>query len=217
MYDFNEAYFLVELEHMRNGEKSELLDALLSYDKPIPSIFNSLFNRYNNYWDVPNWVVERVLEKHEEHLIDHIRYEAFRHKGESFQECDNRLTGKFVNETGSPLFVYKSVNPKEHIDEVYMNLIADELVRLDDFVPPKFIPLFSWEKRRKWLEDNDRQDIIKQQSFYASRTKVRYGDERSLFEMETIKEFLEKYPKYSKLVYADFYKALRKLQKEVGK
>lgn len=47
--------------------------------------------------------------------------------------------------------------------------------------------------------------------------KVRYGDERSLFEMETIKEFLEKYPKYSKLVYADFYKALRKLQKEVGK
>jgi hypothetical protein len=204
MYDFNENYWLVEVEHMKNYEESELLDTLLSYDKPIPEMFYSLFNKYRNYWDVPKWVVKKVLEKHEEHLTEHIRYEAFRHKGESFQECDDRLKEQFVKETGSPLFVYKSVDPKGYIDEVYMNLIADELVQLDDFVPPEFIPLFSWEKRRKWLEDNDKQEIIRQQSLYGSRWKVRYGDERSLFEMETIKEFLEKYPKYSKLVYADF-------------
>lgn len=120
MYDFNEEYFQVEVEHMRNGENSELLDTLLSYDKPLPSVFSSLFNSHVNSYDVPRNIVNKFLEKHEDNLINHIRLESFKFKEESFGECDDRLMSQFVKETGSPLFGYTAVNPKDYMDSVYI-------------------------------------------------------------------------------------------------
>lgn len=46
------------------------------------------------------------------------------------------------------------------IDEVFLNLIQDELIELDDFVPPLFLTNYGISKRNHWIRENNKQNII---------------------------------------------------------
>lgn len=105
------------------------------------------------------------------------------------------------------------------VDEVYANLIGDELVTLDDFIPPSFIPPMHLYKRNRWLKENNKNDIIKCNKEYKHELfRLEYEPtKRTIFIMELMIDFVEVYPQYSGLLkdINDFKKHLGNLKKEV--
>lgn len=105
------------------------------------------------------------------------------------------------------------------VDEVYANLIGDELVTLDDFVPPSFIPASVLYKRNRWLKENNKKDIMKYNKEYKHELfrLENLHPHRLIFIMELMLEFVESYPQYSDLLkdIDDFKKHLWNLKKEL--
>lgn len=105
------------------------------------------------------------------------------------------------------------------VDEVYANLIGDELVTLDDFVPPMFIRGSYVLKRNRWLKENNKKDIMKcnkeykHELFRLENLHLR----KIIFIRELMLEFVESYPQYSDLLkdIDDFKKHLWNLKKEL--
>lgn len=114
--------------------------------------------------------------------------------------------------------------PLRCIDEVYVNLIQDELIELEDFVPPRFLTSTSVSKRNRWIKESNNQWIHELNRKYKRTcwglTIVKEGEPKTelfIFISETIKEFIEKYLQYSQLIndWDVFGKRLWKLKKEV--
>ena len=69
-----------------------------------------------------------------------------------------------------------------YIDEDYLYSIIDELITLDDFVPPSLIPIDKITERNNWLKNNDKQVIMHMNRLYKGefRTKSEYGEKMKL-------------------------------------
>lgn len=104
------------------------------------------------------------------------------------------------------------------VDEVFANLIGDELVTLDDFIPPMFVPERIIKKRNLWIKDNNKNDLIRCNREYKHELfRLEYNNtRRTIFIMELMLEFVESYPQYSDLLkdIDDFKKHLWNLKKE---
>ena len=106
------------------------------------------------------------------------------------------------------------------VDKVYSNLINEELIFLDDFIPPIFLSEYAISKRMlRFLEEEN-----------VELTELDWRYHEELFNSDSIKEsvlfvigemvyFLEKYPQYSQLIpdYDAFVKYREKLLKELKK
>lgn len=105
------------------------------------------------------------------------------------------------------------------VDEVFANLIGDELVTLDDFIPPMFVPERIIKKRNLWIKDNNKNDLIRCNREYKHELfRLEYNNtRRTIFIMELMLEFVESYPQYSDLLkdIDDFKKHLWNLKKEL--
>lgn len=84
------------------------------------------------------------------------------------------------------------------VDEVYANLISDELVSLDDFIPPSFIPASVIWKRNRGLKENGKKDFIHcNREYKHDLFRLEYEPtQRTIFIMELMLEFIEAYPQY---------------------
>lgn len=100
MYEFNTDYFKENL----SNQDSELVKALLDYDGVLPCQLSYPLNIYINPLNLPRDVLYKIREKHDQKLIEHSRYEAFKLPGESFGECDDRLIKELLDVTGLPIF-----------------------------------------------------------------------------------------------------------------
>lgn len=114
--------------------------------------------------------------------------------------------------------------PLRFIDEVYANLIQDELVELEDFIPPRFLSSTTISKRNRWIKENNKQWIHELNRKYKLKCFglriVEEGEPKNelfIFISETIKEFIDKYPQYSQLIidYDAFEEYLWNLKKEL--
>ncbi len=110
------------------------------------------------------------------------------------------------------------------IDEVFLNLIQDELIELDDFVPPLFLTNNGINKRNRWIRENNKQNIINLNKEYKLESFglgiVNEGEfpiELYIFRYEAMKNFINKYPQYSQLIKDRdaFEKRLWELKKEL--
>lgn len=105
------------------------------------------------------------------------------------------------------------------VDEVFANLIGDELVTLDDFIPPMFVPARIIKKRNLWIKDNNKKDIILyNKEYHLNLFRLEYEPtQRTIFIMELMLEFVEAYPQYSDLIkdIDDFKRHLWNLKKEL--
>jgi len=198
-YDFNEDYLRNEIINYEKNRHSELFDVLLDYDDPLPSWFNTIFNEYRNTYGVPTEIINQVQNKHGENFLTHIRYEGFVLKDETWHDCDDRLMENWIKKTHNPLFILKTVDPNDFVDHVYSNLIADELIGLGVFVPPIFLPYSKTDALVDSLNNNH--EVLRDEyRLYSSRGSARLGNERNLFIMESMKEFISSYPEYSDLI-----------------
>lgn len=105
------------------------------------------------------------------------------------------------------------------VDEVFANLIGDELVTLDDFIPSMFVPERIIKKRNLWIKYNNKNDLIRCNREYKHELfRLEYNNtRRTVFIMELMLEFVESYPQYSDLLkdIDDFKKHLWNLKKEL--
>ena len=87
------------------------------------------------------------------------------------------------------------------VNEKYADLIGEELVTLDDFIPPCFITARFIVKRNRWLKENNKRDLIRSNREYKlGWFRLESGSNRTIFDMETMLTFIEKYPGYSQLI-----------------
>ena len=101
MYKLNIDYFK---ENM-NDRDSDLVKALLDYDGVLPIALDYPLNININPLNLPSDVLYQVRDKHDVKLIENGRYEAFKLPGESFSECNARLTKELLEATGLPIFI----------------------------------------------------------------------------------------------------------------
>lgn len=99
----------VNIDYLRaevGNPTSELWDKLLKYDGVLPNDLFEFFNPNINFLDlnIPLYVKQAIMRKHEENWVNHRRYELFNKPGESFSDCDNRLIQELVDKTGLPIF-----------------------------------------------------------------------------------------------------------------
>lgn len=99
--ELNWEYIESERKNIEENSKSELVDAILDYDNPLPDYLYDIFN-YSSF--MPSSVCGVIMKKHETNWVLHRRYEHFKKEGETFKECDNRLIKEFLNKTGLPIF-----------------------------------------------------------------------------------------------------------------
>ncbi|WP_048812326.1 hypothetical protein [Methanobrevibacter ruminantium] len=102
------------------------------------------------------------------------------------------------------------------VDDVYSCQINDDLINLDDFVPFEFLSEYAY-KKRFWLTYNEKPDIFELETSY--RDKIYSFDsvtESVIFVMDEMKNFIDKYPQYSRLIpdYSSFIKYKEKLIEE---
>lgn len=99
------------------------------------------------------------------------------------------------------LVIEKMKPIEDMIDDVYSNLINDELINLDDYVPSEFLSDYARDKREdrllqegvSWLyelEGNQLGKILSSDNLDKAILKI-------MFEMD---DFIKKYPQYSKLI-----------------
>lgn len=97
-------YLQSEIEKLKEEENSEFFNFILKYDKPLPVVFNEIFIRCPKKLEIPAYMVKKCLDKHEENLVLHSRYEHFKKEGESFVECDNKLIKELMEDSKLPIF-----------------------------------------------------------------------------------------------------------------
>lgn len=106
MYKLNIEYIGEQAKELNRTGECDLIQ-LLEYNAPLPSELAMVFN--------PNWdslgfgfpvgFKQMFMRKHEENFIEHIRFEAFKRKNESFTDCNNRLISDLLETTGLPLYL----------------------------------------------------------------------------------------------------------------
>ena len=118
---------------------------------------------------------------------------------ENFRDFPNDLN-KSAEEWLKP-WLKKLETVTDMIDMVYSNLINEELIYLDDFVPEEFLSDYAFKKRYKWLTENGKVNILERNYAYnMERYKIDDLNERLLNIMFELDEFIEKYPQYSQLI-----------------
>ena len=106
------------------------------------------------------------------------------------------------------------------VDKVYSILISEELIYLDDFVPKEFLSDYTYKKRNKWLNENNKLKILElNHNYNIGRYKIKDLNKRLLSIMFEWDDFIEKYPQYSQLIpeYDAFEKYGNKLIQEIEK
>lgn len=89
---------------------------------------------------------------------------------------------------------------KQMVDKVYSNLINDDLIYLDDYVPQVFLSDYAYEKRHeRLLAKYNTYDIPEFRSM-SNKFEMENMDEAMLEIMFEMSDFIEEYPQYSKLI-----------------
>lgn len=107
---------------------------------------------------------------------------------------------------------------KNMVDNVYTSLINEELIYLDDFIPPEFLSDYAFKKRFQWM-DNEKPVLFEILNLYLEQCyNFDTVIESVIFVMGEMKEFIDKHPQYSQLIpdYDAFVKYGDKLIKELG-
>ncbi len=100
-YKVNSEYLKRELVN----QNSTLFQALLNYDGVLPMALYQLFNIDINPLQLPRYLCSQMNDKHGEKWIEHGRLEYYKLPGETFTECEDRLTKKLLDDTGLPIFI----------------------------------------------------------------------------------------------------------------
>lgn len=159
-------------------------------------------------------------------LYDKVREKEYENRGNSFSD-DVKELEEFVrkNPQFKDFITYDvtdnmGIDDDSHpwVDEVYANLIGDELAVLDDFVPPMFIPASMLVKRNRWIRSNDKKIILLCNKEYKKELfRLEESNERTIYIMQCMIDFIEDYPQYAGLLLDvdAFKKHLWELKKEV--
>lgn len=118
------------------------------------------------------------------------------------------------------LFREKLKHIKQMVDKVYSNLINDELIGLNDYVPSLFLSDYAYEKRKEHLMKNGPSWLYDIESTSMSdKFEMENMDKTILNIMFEMDDFLEKYPQYYQLIpdYAAFEKYGNELIQEIEK
>lgn len=120
------------------------------------------------------------------------------------------------------LFREKLKPIEQMVDKVYSNLINEDLIYLDDYVPRLFLSDYASEKREKHLLAKYHSFDIPEFDSMSDKFEMENMDEAMLKIMFELDDFIEKYPQYSQLIpdYDAFVKygdeIIGKLKKEGG-
>ena len=106
---------------------------------------------------------------------------------------------------------------REMIDMVYSNLINDELIYLDDFIPSEFLSDYAYEKRFSWIYTEKPVLFEIWKLYLEQRRSFDSTTERVIFIMTEMKDFVDTHPKFVQLIrdYDGFEKYLWNLKKEL--
>lgn len=84
---------------------SELIKALSEYKGVLPFQLYHAFNPSLDVWGVPQYIRDYLYEIHGDNWVEHGRYEAFKLPGESFEDCEDRLTKQLLDEIKLPILL----------------------------------------------------------------------------------------------------------------
>ena len=98
--DLNFKYILKEAAK----KDSELVNFILNYDGVLPICLYYTFNENVNPADFPLSTCKEIQAKHGENWKLHQKFNKFAKKGESFEDCDNRLIKELLQSTKLPIF-----------------------------------------------------------------------------------------------------------------
>lgn len=133
-----------------------------------------------------------------------------------------------VDERNAELISFLNVHPQfskffiwepyeKLVDQVAVIAFGDELAELDDFVPPIFLSIYSMLKRKRWINEKNMVEIKKRnKEYFNERISLLKSshDKCHIFIMETMLEFVDKYPHFSRLIkdYSAFNDILYKMK-----
>lgn len=112
----------------------------------------------------------------------------------------------------------EAFNPvREMIDIVYSNLINDELIYLEDFIPSEFLSDYAYKKRFSWIYTEKPVLFEIWKLYLEQRRNFDTTTEKVIFVMGEMKDFIDKHPQYSQLIKDPdaFEKRLWDLKKEL--
>ena len=105
---------------------------------------------------------------------------------------------------------------RDMVDKVYRILKNDELIYLEDFVPPLFLSNYAYSKREEWIIENEK-FLLNDLDIYHNEEILDCGtvNEKIICTMKQMKEFIKNYPQYSKLIidsdaFEEYYEKLEK-------
>ena len=149
-----------------------------------------------------------LIEKYPEHsdiitLKDGIEEDTYTIPPNSNDSLDERVN-QFREEV-KPI--------KNMVDKVYSSLINEELIYLDDFIPPEFLSDYAYKKRFQWMI-SEKLVLFEMLNLYLEQCyNFDTVTESVVFVMGEMKDFIDKHPQYSRLIpdYDAFVKYEEKL------
>ena len=105
MYNLNFDWIRSEAKKVNDGEESSFVVAILNYDGICPNELYEVFNPNISPAGFPRELCREIQAKHGENWILHRRYEYFNTKGESFEDCNNRLIEELLQKTNLPIYL----------------------------------------------------------------------------------------------------------------
>ena len=157
-------------------------------------------------------------------------YDNLKDKGLYEEVKEEEYSSRYlsVDEIRAELISFLNVHPQfskffiwepyeKLVDQVAVIAFGDELAELDDFVPPIFLSIYSMLKRKRWINEKNMVEIKKRnKEYFNERISLLKSshDKYHIFIMETMLEFVDKYPHFSRLIkdYSAFNDILYKMK-----
>lgn len=99
--------YKLNVEYLQTQKEidSELTTALAEYDGVLPLLLYHVYNPYHDSLGMPNHVREFIHKIHGDKWVEHGRYEAFKLPGESWVDCEDRLSKVLLDEINLPILI----------------------------------------------------------------------------------------------------------------
>lgn len=95
----------VEYLETQKSMDSELTTALAEYEGVLPLQLYHVYNPHRDSWGMPKHVREFIHEIHGDKWLEHGRLGAFILPGESWDECEDRLSKMLLDEINLPILI----------------------------------------------------------------------------------------------------------------
>lgn len=99
--------YILNVEYLKTQKSadSELIKALARYEGVLPLQLYYAFNPYRDEWGIPQYIRDCLYEIHGNNWVEHGRYGAFIIPGESWGECEDRLSKMLLDEINLPILI----------------------------------------------------------------------------------------------------------------